>query len=491
MPGIFISYRRGRTSAHAGRLYDRLAGEFGEDFVFMDLAAIGPGADFIERIEEGVGEADALLVVIGPDWLDARDAAGRSRLEDSSDFVRRELLGAQERDTLIVPVLVEGATMPTSEQLPESLAFLARRNATQLTEAGWSRDVGSLIDALKTRIPARPGGRPRAHGRRNRLALLTAVVAVAGAPTLFLLSSGEDDGGRAPGSAGELAVLREVRVGGYPLYATVLGDKVWVALENATRLKAVERDGGDTSDSARLGEHLSGLTASGVSLWVGDYGEDDIDDRGTVTRLDPSTGRPKGRPIHTTDPFEIATDGTSMWVTSTASLEVVDLRRRKVTARIDEVEEPFDVALRDGTAWVVDVKSGRLAAFDAMTGFPRGRPHDVGAAPVSVTATGSHVWVATFQGQLVRVPIDGGQPRSVAVGAEGNRVVEADERGVWVVDNRGLVVVVDPSTMKVRERLRLKGSLEDVSLDGNGAWILRARSGAVSAVTRVGPKPAS
>ena len=27
----------------------------------------------------------------------ARDAAGRSRLEDSSDFVRRELLGAQER----------------------------------------------------------------------------------------------------------------------------------------------------------------------------------------------------------------------------------------------------------------------------------------------------------------------------------------------------------------------------------------------------------
>ena len=37
MPKIFISYRRDDSAGHAGRLYDRLEGHFGQGQVFMDV----------------------------------------------------------------------------------------------------------------------------------------------------------------------------------------------------------------------------------------------------------------------------------------------------------------------------------------------------------------------------------------------------------------------------------------------------------------------
>ena len=145
MNEIFISYRRGETGGYAGRLHDRLVAEFGDAAVFMDLSAIDPGVDFEERIEEAVGGAEAVLVMIGRDWLDATDGTGRRRLEDPGDFVHREVLGAIQRDALVVPVLVHGAEMPSPEQLPEPLRSLGRRNAMVLSDAGWARDVDRLI----------------------------------------------------------------------------------------------------------------------------------------------------------------------------------------------------------------------------------------------------------------------------------------------------------------------------------------------------------
>jgi DNA-binding beta-propeller fold protein YncE len=222
----------------------------------------------------------------------------------------------------------------------------------------------------------------------------------------------------------------------------------------------------------------------GGRLLVGDYGRDDTDGRGSVVDLHPFTGRPSGRPIATTDPFEIAADTKTMWVTDTEELQVVDLRTRRVTATIRPDGDALDVALLDDRAWVVDNDSSRLAVYDARTGARRGRSIGI-ARPFSIAAAGRYVWVTTEQGELVRVPVDGGRPASVVVGGEGPRLVEADAHGVWVVDDRGGVVLVDPQKLTVVGRLRLDGKLEDVTLEGGGAWILRSRSSAPSTVVRV------
>ncbi len=149
MGGIFVSYRRSDSQGEAGRLFDDLVKHFGEDKVFMDVAAIEAGRDFRKAIEEGVTKCGVLLVVIGVEWLDAKDERGARRLNDPSDFVRIETASALRRDIPVIPVLVRGAKMPSAEQLPEELKELAYRNCIELTHARWRSDIQLLMEALR------------------------------------------------------------------------------------------------------------------------------------------------------------------------------------------------------------------------------------------------------------------------------------------------------------------------------------------------------
>jgi hypothetical protein len=173
---VFISYRRRETAGHAGRLYDRLAEHFGDERVFMDLR-MEPGLDFVEQIDEAVTNCDALLSLIGAQWLDMRDAHGRRRLDDPHDFARLEVEAALARDVRVIPVLLQDAKMPEPEDLPESLAPLARRHAIELSDERWDYDVGRLIEVLDRTIgngvaptPARPPAKPIGERLRDAAA---------------------------------------------------------------------------------------------------------------------------------------------------------------------------------------------------------------------------------------------------------------------------------------------------------------------------------
>jgi hypothetical protein len=117
---IFISYRRDDSSAWAGRLSDRLSSHFPSNQIFMDVDTIEPGIDFVEAIEESVGSCDVLIAVIGTHWLTSSNRDGRRRLEIPEDSVRVEIATALKRGIRVIPVLVEGATMPEVSDLPPS-----------------------------------------------------------------------------------------------------------------------------------------------------------------------------------------------------------------------------------------------------------------------------------------------------------------------------------------------------------------------------------
>ena len=146
---VTLNYRRDDTSGHAGRLYDALAERFGSENVFMDIDAIEPGVDFGEAIDRALASADAFICMIGMDWLQATDAQGRRRLDNPGDFVRLEIEAALKRDIRVIPVLVRGAEMPQSDELPESLTGLARRNAIEIRDNSWHYDVGRLVRTLE------------------------------------------------------------------------------------------------------------------------------------------------------------------------------------------------------------------------------------------------------------------------------------------------------------------------------------------------------
>lgn len=152
MACIFISYRRDDSSGFAGRLEDDLSERFGDANVFRDRE-IPAGADFATHLNERLDDAEVVLVVIGRTWLDATDREGLRRLDQSSDWVRREIEKALQLDRIVVPVLVDGAAMPWPDQLPDSLDALAGRQAVSLSDLRWKQDVDALADQLVLRSP--------------------------------------------------------------------------------------------------------------------------------------------------------------------------------------------------------------------------------------------------------------------------------------------------------------------------------------------------
>lgn len=149
MARIFIGYRRDDSAGHVGWLRHLLSQRFGAAEIFRDIDTIPPGVDFVEAIEAAVGSCEVLLAVIGPRWLTATDARGQWRLDHPEDFVRVEIATALERNIWVIPVLVQDARMPRSDELPPALARLARRQAVELRDASWDYDVGRLIAVLE------------------------------------------------------------------------------------------------------------------------------------------------------------------------------------------------------------------------------------------------------------------------------------------------------------------------------------------------------
>ena len=146
---MFISYRRDDSSGYALGLQERLKERFGDGNVFMDVEGIRPGTDFVDVIGEALEECDVLLAVIGSTWMSCLDAQGRRRLEDPEDFVRLEVETALRRGIPVLPLLVQGASVPQGDQLPPSLSSLARRQALELSDRRWRADVGRLIEELE------------------------------------------------------------------------------------------------------------------------------------------------------------------------------------------------------------------------------------------------------------------------------------------------------------------------------------------------------
>ena len=147
-PTIFISYRREDTIGHAGRLFDRLVEQFGKEHVFRDIDTVAAGDDFVEVIRKKINNSDVLLALIGPRWLTAADQEGRWRFADENDLVRVEIAAALKSNIRVVPVLVQGATMPKAKDLPGELSQFAQRNAVEIRDKGFDQDVAQLIEAL-------------------------------------------------------------------------------------------------------------------------------------------------------------------------------------------------------------------------------------------------------------------------------------------------------------------------------------------------------
>jgi CHASE2 domain-containing sensor protein len=148
---FFISYRRSQSEWPAKVLNRALVERFGSASVFMDKTAIDAGDIWPEEIEQAISRCSVMLVLIGPQWLDARKPDGSRRLDDDGDWVCREIKAGLDRtDVIVVPVLHDGASMPTADVLPESLVPLAGCHAVSFTGEDLDGEIGRLVDSVQS-----------------------------------------------------------------------------------------------------------------------------------------------------------------------------------------------------------------------------------------------------------------------------------------------------------------------------------------------------
>lgn len=141
---IFFCYHRDDMPHATACMYERLTRRFGAPRVFRDTASIRLAEDFMERVSKAIEDCKVFLAHIGPAWS--------QRIQDPSDFVRREIEYVLEKQIPIIPVFVGGVSMPPENEMPQSLRALARRNGINIRPDSLSDDMDKLIQQIERLI---------------------------------------------------------------------------------------------------------------------------------------------------------------------------------------------------------------------------------------------------------------------------------------------------------------------------------------------------
>jgi O-acetyl-ADP-ribose deacetylase (regulator of RNase III) len=155
MPEVFINYRVGEQAGYAVLLDRELAARFGTAAVFRAPRSIQPGDDFAREILRNLRTCTVLLAVIGPDWV-AVGRRPRRVVGGEADWVHREIAEALARRIRVIPILVEGGSMPAEDDLPADIAPLARCQYLRLNEHSIDDDIAHVARAVGRLIPVRP-----------------------------------------------------------------------------------------------------------------------------------------------------------------------------------------------------------------------------------------------------------------------------------------------------------------------------------------------
>ena len=145
MSAIVIIHRPDDSGYEAGQLAEALRARFPGTEVTLTS---GDGEAGLPVAGPGAPPPPVYLVVIGERWLTAVNPDGRRWLDAPEDPLRRQLAGILRPYLWVVPVLVQGVSVPAEEELPGELQRLTWRNRLTLGDTSWGQDLQRLCEAL-------------------------------------------------------------------------------------------------------------------------------------------------------------------------------------------------------------------------------------------------------------------------------------------------------------------------------------------------------
>lgn len=150
---IFISYRH-EEWASARTIYKDLTNHFGPKNVFRDQDILVGGDDWKKVIEDSVSSCSAMLVLIGKYWASAQSLR---QLHSDDDWIQFEIRAALSRNIRLIPVLLNGARMPKTTKLPNTLHALTQRQAIPVNDSNFDDAIAKLLLAVGKGINSQSG----------------------------------------------------------------------------------------------------------------------------------------------------------------------------------------------------------------------------------------------------------------------------------------------------------------------------------------------
>ncbi len=119
---VFVSYRRDDVPTHSSRLYSALATVYPSNQIFFDAGDLQAGSIWSTELICAARDCVIMACVIGPRWE-------TKKLWEDNDPVRVEISTALESHRAVIPVLFEGARLPSRTELPPDCQGLLDRQA--------------------------------------------------------------------------------------------------------------------------------------------------------------------------------------------------------------------------------------------------------------------------------------------------------------------------------------------------------------------------
>ena len=131
------------------------------------------------------------------------------------------------------------------------------------------------------------------------------------------------------------------------------------------------------------------------------------------------------------------------------------------------------VVAANGSLWVTQYDLAQLLRIDLQTGKVRARI-DVGGSPGAVIAAPGAVWIHDWErGRLVKVEARTNRVVKTLTVGSSNYDIAFAAGAVWAIDERGLLLRIDPDTAAVTQRKSL-GAAAPLTTDGSSGATLAA-----------------
>jgi len=200
-----------------------------------------------------------------------------------------------------------------------------------------------------------------------------------------------------------------------------------------------------------IGGQPIGLATGAGSIWVANYGSNELD------RVDPARAAVTKRIRLSGAPYGVSFGAGGVWVSSfdTRTVTRVDPRTGKIVATIDVGStEQAGLLAMSGAVWVAVYGAGKIVRIDPATNAVTRRIR-LGGNPEDVVAWRGKLWVPNENGTLARVdPASGRVTATVRVGADPDNAIVCRDR-LWTSSLRGPSLVAVDEAARVVARMRV------------------------------------